>query len=38
MPARQHGTAVYLLHCGYYLARTGRPGLAALLTQLDGER
>jgi hypothetical protein len=38
MPARQHATAVYLLHCGYYLARTGPPGLAALLVQLDEER
>ena len=38
MPARQHGTAVYLLHCGYYLARTGPAGLAVLLTQLDEER
>lgn len=37
MPAHQHAVAVYLLHCGYYLARTGVAGLPVLLTQLAEE-
>ena len=35
MPAHEHGVATYLLHCGYYLARTGPPGLPVLLAGLD---
>ena len=38
MPAQQRRKAIYLLHCGYYLARTGPAGLAVLLTQLEEER
>lgn len=38
MPARQHAVAVYLLHCGYYLARTGVARLPVLLNELDEER
>lgn len=34
MPARQHAVATYLLHCGYYLARTGTAGLPLLLEEL----
>ena len=38
MPAGQHAVAVYLLHCGYYLARTGVARLPVLLSELDEER
>jgi hypothetical protein len=34
MPAHQHAVATYLLHCGYYLARTGPAGLSLLLDPL----
>jgi hypothetical protein len=35
MPAHQRAAATYLLHCGYYLARTGPAGLPVLLAELD---
>lgn len=34
MDPHQHDAAVYLLHCGYYLARSGAASLPILLEQL----
>lgn len=38
MPTHHHAVAVYFLHCGYYLVRTGTAGLPVLLAQLDDDR
>lgn len=38
MDQRQRDVAVYLLHCGYYLARTGVASLPVLLEQLGDPR
>lgn len=38
MPSEHRALAVYLMQCGYYLARTGVAQLPLLLTQLGGER
>lgn len=37
MPPHQQNIAVYLLQCGYYLARTGVAQLPVLLAQLGDE-
>jgi hypothetical protein len=34
MDSHQHDVAVYLLHCGYYLARSGAASLPTLLEEL----
>jgi len=38
MPSQHQEVAVYLMQCGYYLARTGVAQLPLLVTELRGER